>query len=235
MNVVRKTSGFISAGDLCFVGLLSLSILAVMVTFLCKEFVPWIWEWGLMRPIHILLLAIWWTLVPVTVGCWAKYAKAWVAFSNREISLRNAHAAGVDHVRLILDDVWKTVQQQAELTSRYETAFKDLYLGLAQQRYQGKSALAFIQEHNPTLPTQVYERLGRLIEQKRAELTSVQKSLIDLGQQHNDLRLTFPGSLFISEREALSLDLVTSGLTESAVEAGKEDDIRVFREQSKTK
>lgn len=151
------------------------------------------------------------------------------SISNQEISLRNQAVAQQKANEVIFDKVWKTIQQVAQVADQSKEAFKEIYFGIMQERYDGEAKGAplfkWIQEQNPTFSLELYSKLADAIEANRAEFARVQNRLIDIKREHENLRKMFPGSLFISGRQELDIKIVTSIKTEEAFRTGKDDDV----------
>jgi hypothetical protein len=156
-----------------------------------------------------------------------------INYSNAEIDLRNQASAQQDSNRVIYDKVWKTIKQKAEITDKYANDFKDIYVSIMNERYEGDTKgspmFKWIQEQNPNFSVDMYKGLSDAIEANRAEFTRVQMRLRDIKREHDNLRLKFPGSLFVGKRPELEIKLVTSTVTENVFETKKEDDVDLFK------
>jgi len=155
-----------------------------------------------------------------------------VSYSNKEIDLREQCKAQQDANKVIYDKVWKVIKQKAQITDKYENAFKSIYSGMMNARYEGEKQQAplfkFVSEHHPNLSIEMYKDLSDAVEANRAEFMRVQKRLIDIKREHDVLRKKFPGSLFIGGRPELDIKLITSSKTEQVFQTGKEDDVNLF-------
>jgi hypothetical protein len=153
------------------------------------------------------------------------------SISNQEIGLRNQAKAQQDANKVIYDKVWKTIQQKAQISDQYESAFKDIYLKIMDARYSDNKNLLFkfVTEQNPTLSTELYKELGDAVEANRAEFARVQERLIDIKREHDNLRMKFPGSLIVGSRPEIVVILVTSDKTDKAFATGKDNDVELFK------
>jgi len=154
-----------------------------------------------------------------------------ISYSNDEIGLRNQAKAQEDCNKVIYDKVWKTISQIAQVASKYEEAFKEIYLKIMDSRYgkEGDNLLAkFITEQNPNLSTELYSQINDAVKANRAEFARVQAKLIDIKREHDNLRMKFPGSIFVGSRPELIIKIVTSTKTEKAFDSGKDDDVKLF-------
>ena len=60
-----------------------------------------------------------------------------VGVSNTEIELRQQAVAQEQNNQNIFDKTWKTIQQKAQITDKYAKDFKDIYVSLMNERYEG--------------------------------------------------------------------------------------------------
>jgi hypothetical protein len=154
-----------------------------------------------------------------------------ISCSNDEIGLRNQAKAQQDCNKIIYDKVWKTISQIAQVAAKYEEAFKTIYTKIMDERYgkEGDNLLAkFITEQNPNLSTDLYNQIIDAVKANRAEFATVQKKLVDIKREHDNLRQKFPGSIFVGSRPELQIQIVTSTKTEETFKSGKEDDVKLF-------
>jgi len=100
---------------------------------------------------------------------------------------------------------------------------------LMNERYDEEGSIAFkwIKEDNPDFSVELFKALTDQIASLRAEFATVQKRLIDIKREHDNLRQKFPSSLFVGSREALKVNIVTSTATEKAFAEHKEDDLNL--------
>lgn len=162
-------------------------------------------------------------------------AWSYFGYSNQEVQLRNAFNAQQKDCTVVYDQVWKIIQQQAGVASKYADDFKQIYPELMNARY-GKgdgTLMKWVVEHNPNFDTSLYGKLMDSIEVQRTTFTETQKKLIDLKREHDNLRTTYPARVFVGSRPELVMQLVTSTKTENVFKTGKEDDVSVFGEKQK--
>lgn len=155
----------------------------------------------------------------------------YVSCHNREVRLRNEAAAQQQNLEVVYDATWKIIQQKAGVSSQYADDFKNIYPELIEGRYgdvRGGAIMSWITEHNPEFDTSLYLDLMGSIEAERTKFAREQKRLLDIKREHDDLRQTFPGSIFVGGRPEIEVMLVASTKTQDVFEAGKEDEIGLF-------
>jgi hypothetical protein len=160
---------------------------------------------------------------------------SWVHYNNEDLDLRNQAKAQQQANTVIYDKVWKILQQKAGVLDRYSGDFKEIYNGIMNGRYQGDAKQSpmfkWITEQNPQFSVEMYKNLSDAIEGQRSEFAMVQKRLIDIKREHDNLRQKFPGNLFIGGKPEIKINIVTSTKTEKTFETGKEDDINLFEKK----
>ena len=155
-----------------------------------------------------------------------------IGYKNTEIELRNQSVAQQKANEVIYDKTWKVISQKAQIADKYESAFKDIFVGLMNERYEGdeKSNPTFkwIHEQNPNFSTELYKELGDSISGLRAEFARVQNRLVDIKREHDNLLQRIPSKWFVGGKEPLDIKIVTSTKTDKTFESGKEDDVKLF-------
>ena len=155
---------------------------------------------------------------------------AYYTYDSSYITLNNQFEAQDKDNRLIYDEVWKVVQQQAGVSSEYATNFKDIYVQMMDARYaNGGVAMKWIQEQNPTFSQDMYMKLMNTIESERLKFTNVQRKSVAIQQEIKNLVQLAPSRWFVGSRPIPELKLVTSTKTEQVFSTGKEDDIELFK------
>ncbi len=155
-----------------------------------------------------------------------------IGWSNQEIELRNQSDAQQKANEVIFDKTWKVIKQKAQITDKYAKDFKDIYVSIMNERYEGDQKnnpmFKWIQEQNPNFSVDMYKDLSDSIEANRAEFARVQNRLVDIKREHDNLRLRFPSKLVVGSRSELDIKIVTSAKTEEVFSKGKDDDVALF-------
>lgn len=159
---------------------------------------------------------------------------SFVQYSNTEIRLRNQIDAQQEANKTVFDQTWKIIQQQAGVASEYKDSFREVYGEIMQERYSNKrggALFSWIHEHNPEFDSSLFAKVMSSIEVQRTQFTAVQKRLIDLKREHDDMLEVFPSSLFlaVAGRQPVNIQIVTSTKTEETFKTGTEDDVDLFK------
>jgi len=155
----------------------------------------------------------------------------YATYSNSEVRLRNEATAQQKKLTVVYDAVWKILQQKAGVSSQYAKDFKEIYPTLMEGRYgneRGGALMSWVSEHNPQFDTGLYKDLMQSIEAERTMFAREQSRLIDIKREHDNIRLTIPGSIFVGGRPEIQMQLVTSTKTDEVFATGKEDNIDLF-------
>lgn len=155
----------------------------------------------------------------------------YINISNNEIRLRQRIHAQQKANEAVFDNMWKILQQQAQVTDQYKESFMKIYPDLIRGRYsQGDGSLMkWITESNPNFDVKLYDRLMINIEAQRNIFTNNQKMLIDMKREHDIMLTVFPNNIFIGGRERIPIKVITSEKTEQVFNNGKENEINLFK------
>jgi G3E family GTPase len=154
-----------------------------------------------------------------------------ISTSNQEVELRTLIEAKQRDNKNQFDNTWKTISQAAQVTDAQKKALMEIIVGNSQSRNQkGGSLATFVREAVPNVDTSVFNNLMNIVTSKRAEFTTRQKELLDLGREHTTLLRRFPSGFILGflGRKEISLTVVTSEKTEKAFDSGKDDDVKLF-------
>ena len=93
------------------------------------------------------------------IGCYFHY-------NNQEISLRQQSEAQRGKIEGVHDKMWKVLQQKAQVTDEYKSAFESIYPKLIEGRYSkgDGSLMKWIKESNPNFDVSLYKDLMQSIE-----------------------------------------------------------------------
>jgi len=154
---------------------------------------------------------------------------------NKEASLRNlVEAKQLDNTSEF-DNMWKKIQQVAQVPGEKRDALAMIFNGYASARTPSKEGNApimnWIKEAVPVVSgdLKVYDNLMNIIIGSRDAWTMRQKELIDISRVHNTPFDQYPASWFLGGRKKTIVTIVTSSKTGAAFEFGKDDsDLGLF-------
>lgn len=171
---------------------------------------------------------------------------------NTSVSLEASVKAQWQQNQNNYDKFWKTVKETAQVTDKYAKDFKEVFLGAVQGRYENGTGQVFamIQEANPNLSPELYEKVQTVIEAGRTDFMRSQEDLLDKQRRYethlNSASGALFGSFFSFPKEimgdlrppkdkdgdglytALDYPIVTSGKTKAAFETGEDEAVQVF-------
>lgn len=153
-----------------------------------------------------------------------------VTVSNTEITKKSSIRAQQTNCTSYFDMTWKIINQDAQVADKYKDAFKEVYTPLIEGRYSkgDGSLMKWIQEHNPTFNSALYEKIMVAIEACRAGFFLEQQKLIDMDRDYFNYTHTFPNSLIVGSREQFKITVITSAKTDDVYKTGQENDVNVF-------
>lgn len=172
-------------------------------------------------------------IIGATIALW--YVFCGISVRNAEASLRAQFEAvqkanTVDH-----DAMWKIIAQTAEVPQQYSKDFKDAYTSIlsaggpsSQSAVKNLFAVAAGMKV-PQLDSSIYRKVQDVVESERTKFANAQKQLLDVKREHDKLRTTWPGSMFVGSATPLEVKLVTSSRTDKAFETGKDDSVGLFK------
>ena len=140
---------------------------------------------------------------------------------------------------VVFDNTWKTIQQQAGVTTEYKEGFREIYVELMDARYKNdagagqQTLMKWVTEANPQFDASLYKTLMNTIEGSRNAFTMEQKKLIDIDRELKTMKVTFPNSLVLGNKPELGIKLVTSAKTEAAFESGQDNEVDLFPKKDK--
>lgn len=159
-----------------------------------------------------------------------------IAYHNREVTLRQSVIAQQQKNEVVYDRVWKTISQQAQISSEYADQFRAIYVEIMDQRYSdGQGRLAnFVQENSPVYSPQLMQTLMTTVEANRRDFEREQNALVDIKREHDLILQRMPAALYTSMlfgRRPIDISIVTSGRTEEAFETGQDNDVDLFQSE----
>lgn len=154
-----------------------------------------------------------------------------ISYSNKEVKLVNQFNMEMKNREATFDNMFKVIAQTAQVAEKYKESFKDIYVHITSERYDKDDGvlMKWVQESNPNFDSKLYEKLASEIEIKRQEFLMVQRKLMDIENQHNNLLDVVPSAWFLSGKQRLEYKVISSTRSKQVMETGVEDDIDVFK------
>lgn len=158
---------------------------------------------------------------------------SYVSYHNSWTDKNNLYEEQLEVDKVIFDEVWKVIKQQAKVSDQYADKFRENYQAIMNGRYgddgrQGGGFLNVIQESNPEFDASMYKKLMNTIEAQRSKFTRNQQRLISIHKELKNLKQKFPSSLFLGSKKLPELVTVTSSKTKVSFETGEDNDVDLF-------
>lgn len=114
--------------------------------------------------------------------------------NNRDATLRQDIAAEQDNSKIIYDEMWKVIKEQAQVPDAYKDDFKNVWKEIVNGNSgQVKSLFsAYVTRFNPQFDSRLHLKLMSTIEHKRKEFTQAQRKLRDKKREHDVFRTKMP-------------------------------------------
>ena len=153
------------------------------------------------------------------------------SYQNQEIRYVNMFKAENQKIEAVYDNMWKSIQQQAEVTDNYKESFKEIYVQITDARYDKDNGvlMKWLTESNPNFDTSLYEKLSATIEVERKRFLNAQTKIIDIVREHNNMLDVYPSKWFLSGRDYLEYEVISSTQSKTVMETRMDDDVSVFK------
>lgn len=168
-------------------------------------------------------LGRWWNSLLI-VAVWLAICA--IQISNKEVRLRNLGTAQTEKCQVVMDNMWKIIKQKTQVNDKYKDAFVEAMTAQTKGR-EGGGLLKFVTESQLNLDPSIWKDLSAAIEAQRNIFTREQETLIDICNQHRDMRTVIPYSLICGSRPAMEAKLVTSSRTKEAYATGEDNDTKL--------
>lgn len=154
-----------------------------------------------------------------------------ISANNEEKKLRNLAESQIEKIETCHDNMWKVIQQKAQVTDNYKESFKEIFVGIISGRYtkDDNTVMKWVQESNPNFDASMYKDLMATIEIKRAEFMTEQNRMIDIVREHKNLITLAPKCWFIENKEPIQFEPITSTRSKNVMETKKDDDVDLFK------
>lgn len=154
-----------------------------------------------------------------------------VSYQNQEVRYVNQFKAENQKIEAVYDNMWKSIQQIAEVSGQYKDSFKDIYVQITDARYDKDNGvlMKWITESNPNFDPALYQRLAGVIEVERRRFLNAQTKIIDIVREHNNMLDVIPSKWFLSGKEYLEYEVISSSRSKNVMETRMDEDIEVFK------
>ncbi len=151
-------------------------------------------------------------------------------YKNVEVSLRKESEAQSKKIESVYDTMWKIIKQKAEVSDKYEKAFREIYPELIAGRYSAddKNMMKWIQEQNPEFNTHLYADLMQAIEIYRVQFQKAQERMADIIREHSTLLESIPSKWFLGGRQPLEYEMISSTRSKTVMQTRLDDNVDVF-------
>lgn len=155
-----------------------------------------------------------------------------VSFHNKDAQLRNLVTTKQTDNKSEMDAMWKTIEQNAQVTVMQKDALMEIFNSYAAGRTGeggGGTLMKWVQESVPNVDQKTYTLLMNTITAQRDGFKFRQKELLDLNRERNTMLDQVPGSLLAmfcpGDHKKIDVVIVTSTRTENSFKTGKDDDV----------
>lgn len=152
------------------------------------------------------------------------------SYQNQEVRYVNMYKAENQKIEAVYDNMWKQIKQIAEVSDKYKDSFKEIYTQIIDERYDKDNGvlMKWITENNPQFDISLYEKLSATIEVERHRFLNAQTKIIDIVREHNNMLDVVPSKWFLSGRDYLEYEVISSTQSKTVMETRMDDDIKVF-------
>lgn len=148
---------------------------------------------------------------------------------NSAASLKNQYEMKVASNEAEFDNMWKKIQQTAQVPEAQKNGFREIFEGYATARTsQGQGQLmTWIKEKIPNVKLDLYKTLMNIIIGSRDGWTRNQNELVSVASEYNNLLVRFPGNVIlpILGFQKINPKIISSTRTKDAFATGKDDDV----------
>ena len=152
-------------------------------------------------------------------------------YNNKEIALRKESDAQRGTIQAVRDQMFKVLQEKANVSKDYRDAFEEVFPKIIAGRYSndGNDVMKWIVEANPTFDTSLYQQVMTAIEVQRSLFTTSQKRMLDIINQRAILIESYPSRWFVKNKEKIDYEVISSTDTKGVVSSGVDDFTLTFK------
>lgn len=152
-------------------------------------------------------------------------------YNNKEIALRKESEAQRGKIKAVRDQMFKVLQEKANVSSQYREAFEEVFPKIMEGRYgrDGGDMMKWIVEANPTFDTSLYHQVMNAIDVQRQLFTSEQTRMLDIINQRATLIESYPSRWLIKNKDNIEYVVISSTDTQMVTATGTDDEILTFK------
>lgn len=168
----------------------------------------------------------------IGIGLIALFLASYViSANNQEKEYRTLAESQMQKIETQYDNMWKVIQQKAQVTDQYKDSFKEIFVGIIEGRYNkdNNTVMKWIQESNPNFDATMYKDLMATIDIKRTEFMNVQNRMIDIVREHKNLCIKAPKCWVIFNNQPIEFEPISSTISKQVMETKLDDDIELFK------
>lgn len=155
---------------------------------------------------------------------WSRYERVALLKNQYEMKEKDNHSE--------FDNMWKKIQQAAQVPEQKKEAFRTIFDSYAGSRSgNGGGQLAtLVKEQVPSVDLSIYDKLMNIVTGSRDSWTARQKELVSIASEYNAVIAVQPWKSVLGWMgfERIEPKLITSERTERTFETGKDDDVSLF-------
>lgn len=176
-----------------------------------------------------------WKIVGITAASLAVVALLicglmYFSYTNAEIRQRNLVETEKVNYEASYDQLFKTLQQVAQVPEAAKKAFKEMYIPLMEARYgnEDQMLMKWIQEQNPVFDFSLYANVQKAVETHRETFFQAGRKLKAMQMEHVNMLTTVPSRWFVGDKDSIKVTIVTSTKAKKVIETGVDNDVNLF-------
>jgi hypothetical protein len=161
-------------------------------------------------------------LAAVIIG-WAVVTN--ISINNKEARLRNTAGNAEKNCEQVFAQGWLKVKGVAKVDKAQEETLKKIYADRMASTGGGKGSLATsFTEAQIVMPQETRVKVMSVIETFRDKFEYEQTKLLNIKNEHDNLRTTWPGTWFVSNKTPLEVKIITSAQAKEAYSTGEDNE-----------
>jgi hypothetical protein len=156
----------------------------------------------------------------------------YVSVNNRDARLRNLAKNTERNCEQVFAQGWLKVKGVANVNKAQEEALEKVYRTAMEARNGGGkgSWASALTEAKIDIPTETYTKVMSAIEEFRNKFEMEQTKLLNVQNEHDNLRTTFPATLFLSNATPIEVKIISSAAAKEAYATGEDNNSDPYKE-----